>query len=275
MFRKTALLVSALVLISFPGSALAQEEETFDFERAYKDYVYTMDVYNNAHSEYLLARAQYEQAGTLVAQTKAREATGAMLEARDNAVMSYLTAVRMRMVEAEGVSDITKNGLFSRIDSELAWFRDHRNRISSAGTLKDLENDSTAAANRFKELTQTVAYETLATIPFGRLSMLRSQTSSILTDINNKIFQVRSDDVKDTAVVERWAFEVDNKITRSLDKEIEAQALIPNFTPTQRNRTPNHPKNFNDLIFKLEESRQFLRDATEYMREIIREITTL
>lgn len=248
--------------------------EPFTFERAYQDYVYTMDVYNGAHSEYLLAKAQYEQAGTLVSQTKARETTEAMLEARDDVVLAYLTAVRMRMVEADGVGEITKNGLFTRIDAELSWFRDHKNRLSSAGTLQDLEDDSDEAADRFNELTQTVAYETLATVPFGRLSLMRSQTSSVLADINNKIFQVRSNGDKDTAVIERWAFEIDNKITRSLDKEIEAQALIPNFTPDQRNRTPNYAKNFNDIIFRLEESRQFLRDATEYMREIIREITT-
>lgn len=269
------LLLAFVVLVFSPKVAIAQEEE-FDFERAYQDYVFTLDVYNSVHAEYLLSKAQYEQAGTLVAQSKAQEATTNMLEARDDVVTTYLTAIRMRMVEAEGVSDITKNGLFSRLDSEITWFKDHKERLPSAGTLADLQADSEEASERFKELTQTVAYETLSTIPFGKLSLMRTATSNILTSINNKVFQIRANGDKDTAIIERWGLEIESKITRSLDKEIEAQALIPNFTvDTSRNRRPDYRKNYNDIIFKLDESRQFLRDATEFIEEIIREITTV
>ncbi len=245
-------------------------EEEFDFERAYQDYVFTLDVYNGVHSEYLLAKAQYDQAGTLVAQTKAQEATTKMLSARDDVVLTYMTAVRMRLLEAEGVSDITKNGLFARIDSEVAWFRDHKGRIPSAGTLKDLQEDSEEASKRFGELTQTIAYEVLATVPFGKLSLMRTAGSGILSDINNKVFQIRVNGDKDTAIIERWSLEIESKITRSLDKEIEAQALIPNFT-SERKKVDLR-ENYNGVIFKLDESRQFLRDATEFMEEIIREI---
>lgn len=271
---KKLIFVLAFCLLISSKVARAQEEP-FDFERAYQDYVFTMDVYNSKHAEYLLSKAQYEQAGTLVAQTKAQEATSKMLTARDDVVLTYLTAIRMRMVEAPGVSDITKDGLFSRIDAEVTWFKDHKARLPSAGTLQDLEDDSLEASERFSELTQTVAYETLSTIPFGKLSLMRTATSEILGDINNKVFQIRSNGDKDTAIIERWALEIESKITRSLDKEIEAQALIPNFTGDSRNRRVDHRKNYNDIIFKLDESRQFLRDATEFIEEIIREITTV
>lgn len=273
MRNKLYLLLVILVLAFLPKAVLAQDatpEGEFDFERAYQDYVFTLDVYNSAHADYLLSKAQYEQARTLVAKTKAQEATLKMLIARDDVVLTYLTAVRMRMVEAPGVSDIAKEGLFSRLDSEIVWFKDHKARMPSAGTLQDLEDDSLEASKRFEELTQTVAYETLSTIPFGKLSLMRATASEILNDINNKVFQIRSNGDKDTSIIERWALEVESKITRSLDKEIEAQALVPNFIA--RDRRVDHRKTYNDIIFKLDESRQFLRDATEFIREIIREI---
>lgn len=250
----------------------ATPEPEFDFDRAYQDYVFTMDIYNNAHSEYLLAKAQYQQSGTLVSQTKAQEATVKMLEARDDVVVTYITAVRMRLVEAEGVSALTKNGLFARIDAEVAWFQDHKSRIQSAGTLQDLSEDSEEAAERFF-LTERTAYEALSTVPFGKLSLMRSATNAILTKINSKVFEIRANQDKDTAIIERWAFETENKITRSLDKEIEAQALIPNFSADSRNR--DHRKTYNDIIFRLDESRQFLRDATGFIKEILHEITTI
>lgn len=273
--KQVGLLTFSFLLIFYllfaPRFTKAQED--FDFPRAYQDYVFTMDVYNSAHSEYLLAKAQYAQAGTLVSQTQAREATVKMLSARDDVVTTYLTAVRMKMVEAEGVSDLTKNGLFTRLDAEIAWFKDHKARLDSAGTLADLSEDSDEARDRYLT-TERVAYETLSTVPFGELSLLRAQTNAILSKINDKIFQIRANGDKDTATIERWAIEIENKITRSLDKEIEAQALIPKFVPNSKSKNVDLRQNYNDIIFKLDESRQFLRDATEYMDEIVNEITT-
>lgn len=272
--------VIAFVLLFFAGTnALAQAPSPtptpkFDFERAYQDYVFTLDVYNTAHSEYQLAKAQYEQAGTLVSQTKAEEATTKMLEARDDVVITYMTSVRMKLLEAEGVTDLTKNGLFTRIDAEVSWYKDHKGSLKSAGTLKDLAKDSDEAKDRFS-LTQSIAYEALATVPFGKLSLMRSDANSILTATKNKIFEIRSNNDKDTTIVERWAFEIENKITRSLDKEIEAQSLIPGFTVTTKNKNPDFAKNYDSIIFTLDESRQFLRDATEFMKEIIHEIVTI
>ncbi len=271
--RKKLVAILFLVFLIFPVGVVRAQDEEFDFARAYQDYVFTVDVYNSAHSEYLLAKAQYAQAGTLVSQTQAREATVKMLSSRDDVVTTYLTAVRMKMVEAEGVSSLTKNGLFTRLDAEIAWFRDHKDRLDSAGTLADLEADSKEASDRFVT-SERIAYETLATIPFGKLSLMRTQANSILSRINDKVFQIRSNGDKDTAIVERWALEIEQKITRSLDKEIEAQALIPIFVPSRQNRSLDVRKNYTDIIFKLDESRQFLRDATEYMDEILREITT-
>lgn len=269
-----ALLIASSLLIFASGVAFAQEEPDFDYNRAYQDYVFVLDVYNSEHAEYLLAKAQYKQAGTLVSQTKAREETIDMLEARDDVVTTYMTAVRMKLLEAEGVTDLTKNGLFTRIDAEIAWFKDHKSRIASVGTLADLEEDSEEASKRFNELTQHIAYEALATMPFGKLSLMRESSNSALSAIRTKIDQIRQNGDKDTAIAERWALEVENKITRSLDKEIEAQAEIPKLAPNTRNRNVNLREIYNNIIFKLEESRQFLRDGTEFMDEIIREIIT-
>jgi len=273
----SSLLVFVFLFLGLPISLYAQVgelDQKFDFERAYQDYVFTFDVYNSKHAEYILSKAQYEQAKTLFSQSKARESALNMLAARDDVVITYLTAVRMRMVEAEGVSDTVKQGLFSRLDAEVAWFKDHKARLSSSGTLKDIEEDSAEAANRFSRVSQTIAYETLATIPFGTLSLLRQETSNILKEINEKIYQLRISGDKDTSKLERWAFEVDNKITRSLDKEIEAQSLIINFVPRDRQRNTDYFQNFSRLISNLDESRQLLRDAIGPMKEIIRNITT-
>jgi hypothetical protein len=269
-------LIILFLLISTRSSVYAQDnaDPGFNFDRAYQDYVFTLDQYNNSHSDYVLAKAQYGQAGTLVAQTKARDATAKMLEQRDEVVITYMTAVRMRLVEAEGLQDSTRNGLLTRIDTEVQWFNDHKSRLDSAGTLDDLASDSDEAKKRFDDITMSLAYESLSNIPFGKLTLMRAETNSILGQLKGKIAQVRADQTKDTSILERWALEIENKITRSLDKEIEAQALLPGFVDSQSKST-DKAAIYNNVVFKLDEARQFLRDASGFMKEIFNAIVTV
>lgn len=273
----SALLIAVFILFTFSplGIAQAQQEPEFDFQRAYQDYVFTRDAYNRAHSEYVLAKSQYAQSGTLVAQTRARDATVKMLQARDDVVVTYMTALRMRLLEVDGVPQTAREGLFGRIDAEVAWYADHKSRISSAGTLPDLVADSKAASERFA-LTERIAYEVLVTVPLGMLSTMREQTNGVFSQIDAKIARIRLEEGMNTSIVERWAFETENKITRSLDKEIETQARIVQLVADDpRARNVDRRSIYNDVILKLEESRQFLRDATSFMREIVKAITTV
>src|SRR3989344_1392724 len=264
--KNLAVAVSLVVLGIAVSSRIvnAQESETFDFARAYEDYVFTLDTYNDAHSEYVLARAQFLQAGTLVSQTKARESTAAMLIARDNVVITYLTALRLRLAEAENVSDGTKQWLYNRMDSEIDWYQNHRDRISSAGSLSDLVSDSKEAESRFKTV-QSVAYEVLVTIPTGKVGVLRSQLDSNVDAVRAKISEIRASGSNfDVSLIDRWTLEIDNKIVRSLDKEIEAQTQSASLF-----KTPGL-NSYNSVIFKLQESLQFMREGNDFMKEIIR-----
>ena len=279
LFRKfLAALVVGFLISSSVGFVSAQKEEVevveeeFDFNRAYQDYVFLFDVYQKQHSEFLLARAQYIQAGTLVAQTKAKEETAQMLEARDDVVISYLTALRMRLLEAEGVSDTVKGGLFDRLDVEIFWFKDHKERISSAGTLNDLIADSEEAYERFLAA-EPVIYEVLSVIPIGKVSVLRAQLNVILNGLKSKTTEVRTNGDHDVEIVERWIIETEEKIIRSVDKEIAAQQRIPDFLGDGRSSSSSRRVDrvpiLNDVLNLVRESNQFLREASSFMNEII------
>jgi len=66
--RKLAALILALFFLIVPLQRASAQE--FTFEKAYQDYVYMTDLYEKAHAEYLLAKAQYAQAQTLTSQSK-------------------------------------------------------------------------------------------------------------------------------------------------------------------------------------------------------------
>jgi vacuolar-type H+-ATPase subunit I/STV1 len=250
----------------------ASPENDFTAQQAYKDYVYTFDLYKKAHSDYLLSVSQYKQAQTLASKTKAQEATAKMLEARDDVVVTYLTALRLRLSEAQGVDTVDRDGLYSRLDSEIAWFNDHRQTIASAGSLSDLTEDSNAARDRFLTV-EPLSYEVLSVIPLGKVEIVKSKTNAILSEIKIKTEEIRAKGDHDTTITERWIIETENKIARGLDKQIEAQRLITNFqTPAGSRKKPNYEENYNQIIDLLTQSNQDYKESSSYLKEIIRSL---
>jgi hypothetical protein len=245
--------------------------EVFDFAKAYKDYVFMSDQYNKAHADYLLARAQYFQAETLASKTKARDATALMLRSRDNVMSSYLTALRLRLSEGEGVDETTKNGLFSRLDADIAWWRNHHDRINSAGTLEDLVVESDLALKHFP-ISEALSYEFLATIPGGKEFVLRNTLNELLSKTKTKVSQIRSNGDHNTTNAERWIIETEQKLTRSLDKEIAVQKLIVSLATVDPKNKTSKSGTYNQAILGLDESLQFLKEASGYLKEVIKQI---
>jgi hypothetical protein len=271
MFRKFFLLTSLLVVFG-ARSVSAQE---FNYARAYGDYVGKLGEYKTAHSEYLLAKSQYLQAKTLASQTKAEEATSRMLMARDESVSYYLIALKQRLVEAIGISQSDKDGLNLRIDSEKTWFDNHKNTVSGAGTLDDLVEDSNEASEHFTKNTVPLSYEVLSIISLGKGHAMRVDVSNVLSLIKTKVTEVRANNDKDLTIIDRWVQETENKITRSLDKEIEGQTLIFSLQNLDKNAygRKNDPVGlYNEILADSQDGYQLLKEAVSFMNEVVRAI---
>jgi len=258
-----------LSVIAFQRVGAQETVEDFNYEKAYQDYIYTQNIYSKNHADYLLARGQYLQAGTLAAQTKARDATSLMLQSRDDVMTTYLTAVRLRLSESTGVTDSTKEAWYTRVDNEISWYEDHKSRLPSAGTLDDLVNDSDDAVDQFDEITEGLIYEGLTTITIGKVVTFRDQVTDILERLKTKIAEVKANGDIDTTIIDRWVLETENKLTRSIEKQVEAQGLISDLQDPKKKDKQNI---YNDAISRLQESTQFLKEANNFNNEIIQRI---
>lgn len=285
--QKNRILIPVVFLLLFLGFSVVHAQDAsqsaasatpsptpdvFNFEKAYKDYVFVTDQYNTAHSAYLLARSQYFQAQTLASQTKAQDATAQMLSARDVVMKAYLVALRLRLSETDGVSDTAKEGLFTRIDTDVSWWTAHHDRIDSAASLTDLTSDSDDAKRHFPT-SESLSYEVLSTIPQGKEFVLRNDLTALLGRTKTQVDKIRSNGDLDTSEAERWLLQTEQKITRSQDKEIAAQALIATLTSTDV-RVQNQNKNiiYNQVTSTLSESLQYLKEASNYLKEVIKRI---
>lgn len=271
--KKAALSFIIIATVGFiiVSQVFSQEEEEFNFDRAYQDYVFILNGYRQEHEEYLLARSQYIQAGTLAAEVKAREETIQMLRARDQVVITYLTALRMRLAEAKGVSELERGGLNTRLDNDVAWYKEHKERVLSASTLNDLTIDSNQARSHFDVITEKLAYEVLSVIAIGKSDIIRSKTSTLLVSLKDKTAAIREEGDHETKDAERWITEAENKLTRSLDRHIEVQKILSDLQTGKGKENTN----YSTIISGLQSSFQLLREVASLMRNIIQAIKTV
>jgi hypothetical protein len=258
-----------------PTGAPSPTPEVFNYDRAYKDYIFIYDVYKRAQSEYLLARSQYVQAKTLAAQTKARDTTVILLQSRDDVSMTYLTALRMKLSESLGLDPIEREGYYSRLDADVAWFRAHRSSIPSAGTLEDLVVDSQEASDHFNLVTESLAWEVLSSISIGKIHDWQIKGEEILSRLEAKTNQIRSEGKHDTAITERSIIETENKFIRSLDKQNAAQGKLVNELRNAKDKRRLVESAIHDgVVNMLAESQQYVKEANNFMKEIVRQLST-
>lgn len=265
---KRLLIITIFTLLLFYSLALVNAQE-FDFSRAYQDYLHTYGQYREAHNQYITAREQYLTYKTLTAKTLALEQTLDMLQKRDEAIRTYLTALRMKMAETTGISDYKQNTLYLKLDAEVNWYAEHHEELTSAATLEDLVDTSEEAESRYDK-TLVLIYQALGVILEGKENNIRNQIDEQVELIKNKISEIRDKGDKDTTTAERWLLEAENKLTRSEEKLDEAVTLLEALKPNDRDKQGDYNKS-QELI---QESHLYLKEANSYLKELIREIKT-
>lgn len=247
-----------------------------EYEEKFRKYNQNIEDYRRAHDVYKVTRAQYIRSKTQKAKTDAKEATIELLQLRDDVVISYLDLLKAKLNETEGVSDARYEGLEFEINEEIFWYEKHRGLISSAGSLDDLVEDSDDAKDR-KKLTERLYYETLSNISYGKITHYRDRVKENLEELRGKVDEVRVDERvgysfsgKKMQVLDRWIFEADNLLLRTQDKQSEADDEINDMVENrfQQNKT----KSYNEVMEILSEGKQFLKEASSYLVEVIKEI---
>lgn len=261
--------ISALFLLFSLACVSAQEEPELDFNRAYQDYLYTYGQYREAHNQYITAREQYLTYKTLTAKTLALEQTLDMLQKRDEAVRTYLTALRMKMAETTGISDYKQNTLYLKLDAEVSWYIEHREELTSAATLEDLVKTSGEAESRYDK-TLVLIFQALGVILGGKENNIRNQIDEQVELIKDKISQIRDKGDKDTTTAERWLLEAENKLTRSQEKLDKAMTILNALKSSDRNKEGD----YNESRELIQESHLYLKEANSYLKELIREVKT-
>lgn len=256
----------------------SQSTPVTEFERDFQEYTLSLEEYDNAHGAYILARSQFLRFGTLTSRNNAKDATKNMLAARDEVVIRYSTAIGSRLREVSGVNQDTKDRISNELAEEIVWFEDHKNSLEGAGSLEDLFDDSDDARRRFNSL-GPVIYEPLAQVPYGRVSRFHERLTENFLAIKDKVNEIRNEEREEYQLsarklesIDGWIFETEERIVRSEEKLVEVGDIVA-VIPRQEGMTSSQNR-YNDVVTRSGVILQDLKDASLFIREIVRGVKT-
>ena len=230
-----------------------------DYATAYQTYINKTGVYQSAYSDYQVARSNYLASQSLDSQDKAIAATLKMLQARDDVMASYLSAII-----AKGDKILSPTTL----NTEVNWYNAHNNRLASAGSLNDLVSDSDEAKNEYQTITLPIIYQSIVALGVGNNTYIRGELVNEIAILQAKIDQIKANQDKDVSLIERSLVDVQNKISRSQDKDNSAKNLINSIKPND-NQIDN---DFQDAESLVADSNSYLKEANQELLQIITEI---
>jgi len=277
MVRRTVSFIAVLLVLVFFSTQIVKAETEHDL--AFIDYKLALESYSKLHDDYVLARTNYLRFDTLTSRNNAKEATLAMLQSRDDALIAYFNAIDTRTQEVDGVDQSTKDRLSGQLKDEAAWYADHRDRLVAAGSIDDLVADSDEARKRYATL-GPVIYEPLSQIPYGRVLRFQERLNENFLALKEKVNRIRAEErpeyqftTRKLESIDRWIFETEDRLERSNEKLSVAYESIEKIPSSAKSISSSQSRN-NQVLESLKEILQDQKDASLRMREIVREIKT-
>lgn len=253
-------------LLLFHSSTLIRSQN-FDFNTAYNNYLSTYNQYRTAHEEYVTASQAYLNYQTLTSKNEAFSKTLKMLSLRDEVIVAYLAAIRLKLAEITKITNYNQNVLYLKLDSEIAWYSKHHDSLPSAGDLEDLLGTSDEAQRKYQE-TEIFIYQVLGAVLGGKETSLRDKIDKNIAVVRDKLAEIKQKGDKNTITAERWLLEAENRLTRSLQKQTSAQKTLGQIKSYDSDKEGI----YRQAQSTLEESHQYLKEANSNLRELIAEV---
>lgn len=240
--------------------------QTFDFNKAYQDYQFSLDVYNQSNSLFTQARDAYLKNRTLTLKEEARKKLLTMLRDRDELVIVYLTALRMKLLESEGLSGDEKNTIFGKIDSEVSWYKEHKSNLKDSDTAEDLFNKSSEGESRNKTITQPIIYYSLFYISLSEEIDIRKDHETIYSFLKQVIDKGVTEGTLKADPFGRWFTDIDNVVNLLKQKETDGRTAIEKIYSGQFFSTTN---TYEAAVDILESSVMNLRQLNNFVTELL------
>lgn len=214
-FLKIGLFLLVLILVCVPVFSKTKAQE-FDYQQSYSDYVFTKDNYFSTLSDFNKKKDSYLKNQTLSLKEEVRVSLYNLLLERNNTITTYLTAIRLRLLESKDLTPDERNTTISKISEEFKWFSNHRSDFSNENSLENLLNKSGEEDGRFLTETTSVINYSLINIGYGDIVSLESRHLQIYNSLKTEADEFVVLGRADSSLFERWFSDIEDEI-KNLD----------------------------------------------------------
>lgn len=214
------------------------------------DYGSSYDQYRTTHSDYQVAKSAYGTYKTLIAREEAVKRMRLVLKARDDLSAAYFDMVFTRV-------PASYKDTFSKIrDSEKTWLTDHQKKIDAAAALEDLNAVSKEYEGRYPQM-DSETKQAIVMLLLDKQSLLFARWETLAAAVSDNINRV-SLEGGDVGLGERGVVSARNKKELAMAKMVLAAKTPTDLFAAQQ---------------RLTESKQYLREGTDYLNEVLRAVT--
>ena len=268
-YKVFLLSIGLVVFLGTMYSALRTSfAQTFDSVKAYQDYQYSLSIYTQANSDFEAAKDFYSKNQTLSLKEDARKKLLTMLKSRDQLEVVYLTALRTKISELKGLADGDKSAIFGKIDTEVAWYKNHITSYGDGDAVETLFTKSDESKSHYSTTTIPIVYESLFDISLGEEVGIRQDHETIYNTLKLNIATGVAAGKLDVNQFNRWFTDIDSNIQILHQNEDLSKTQIQKMYDAYTTGSGS----FNDSINTLSSSIKPLTQLNEFLTEVLTSI---
>lgn len=255
MIGVTAFVLAMVVLGGGYASAQTLKEQDAaakaQYQAAQKSYQNAVGAYTSARQGFLSAKDKYQQSKNVQDKTALEQKAKEFLSNAVTAVIKRLEALRNKIERMPNISETDRTALIAEIDNELNWLKDRQTKISAA-TPVQLKEEAKTVREYWKNIRVAVKRVTGEAMA-ARMNAVIAKADGFSVRVSAKIAELKATG-KDTAQLEAWLADFDQKLTLAKGKYAAAKAKFAAISSLADA----------DKLFR--EGRQFIKDADQYIK---------
>lgn len=266
--RKSSIILFFTLIILFFSLTAPVSAQTFNADKAYADYQYQLSIYQEDYSSFKEAKTFYQSNSTLQLKEDLRQKTLKMLKSRDYLIATYLTALRIQILETTGFDDSQKGSISDKIDSETNWYKSHMDVYKNSDELVDLFNKSDESKSRYATDTTPIISESLFDITLSQEMGLRNSHQKIYSELKNYIDQKVGEGKIKIDPFNRWFNDIESVLKTLEENEKTAKSKVENI----KNYSYNLESAYDDANKTLYSSVSPISQLNSYLTEMLTSI---
>lgn len=239
--------------------------QDFNFTKAKTDYVFMEDTYKAKLTTFNLKKDSYQKNPTLSLKEEARVALLDFLGARNDLVKSYLTMLRLKALESEGLTIVEKQNIFAKVDPQVEWFNKRKDSYSQTDPLENLIDKSKEEDSKYTNETILVIYYTLSYINLGEVVNLKNNHVVLYKTLKDEANNLVSLGRADLNLFNRWFTDIDGELKQIEDIEKETKLEADKILDSSEYRRDG---SYEDALEALDPAKTNLLQLNSFVREL-------